>query len=712
MPDLLLELLSEEIPARMQAKAAEDLRRLLADNLKKSGLAYDNAHAFVTPRRLAVAVEGLPAKAPDVTGERKGPKLDAPEQAIEGFRRSLPEGANIEQRDDRKGRMYFATWEEKGRDTPDLLAEAIPAALAALPWPKSMRWGSHAVRWVRPLHSIVALFDGAVVPFAFGPVASGDTTRGHRFMAPDPIPVAGIADYTEKLRAARVLLDREERKALILERARTLCASEGLALREDAGLLEEVAGLVEWPVVLMGRIPDEFMVVPPEVLITAMRVHQRYFPALTASGALAPRFVVVANRETPDDGATVVAGNERVLRARLSDARFFWDQDHKTPLDDRVPKLADMVFHAKLGTVKDKVARIADLAATLAPYCKADPAKARRAAELCKADLVSEMVFEFPEVQGIMGRYLARDEGLDPEVCEALAEHYSPLGPSDACPTAPVSVAVALADKIDTLVGFWAIDEKPTGSKDPFALRRAALGVIRLIVENGLRVPLAVIFEEELSLYRKFSPLKKATFFRAGEEGQLGENITEDVWQKRAVELPSDLLAFFADRLKVHLKERGVRHDLIAAVFALGGEDDLVRLLARVDALSEFLDSADGANLLTAHRRATNILRIEETRDGVAHDGPVDPTALVAAEETALTAALAEVEPAVAGALDNEDFAAAMSALARLRAPVDAFFDHVTVNSEDANLRTNRLRILSRIGAAMQGVADFSKVEG
>ncbi len=687
MADFLLELLSEEIPARMQARAAEDLCRLLTEELKKSGLAFEKAESFVTPRRLALSVEGLPVKAPDVTGERKGPRLDAPEKAIEGFRRSLPEGARIEERDEKKGRMLFATWEVKGRPTADVLAEAAPAALAALPWPKSMRWGDHALRWVRPLHGIVALFDGAVVPFSFGPVRSGDGTRGHRFMAPDPIAVIGIADYRDKLRAAKVILDRAERKTRILERARALCAAEGLTLKEDAGLLDEVAGLVEWPVVLMGRIPEEFMVVPPEVLITAMRVHQRYFPALTHDGALAPRFVMVANRETPDDGATVVAGNERVLKARLSDARFFWDQDHRRTLDDRVPRLADMVFYEGLGTMEDKAVRIADLAAELAPYCGADPDKARQAARLAKADLVSEMVFEFPEVQGVMGRYLARDEGLDPEVCAALAEHYSPLGPSDACPTAPVSVAVSLADKIDTLAGFWAIDEKPTGSKDPFALRRAALGVIRLIVENGLRVPLEAAFN-------------------AAAGGHLDQG---HIAAPRGL---ADLLAFFADRLKVHLKERGVRHDLIAAVFALGGEDDLVRLLARVDALKDFLDTDDGANLLVAYRRAANILRIEETRDGAAHDGSVYPASLVADEEKALFDALAEGEPAVDAALKNEDFATAMTALARLRAPVDCFFDHVTVNSEDENLRTNRLRILSRIGAAMRRVADFSQVEG
>ncbi|CCQ73643.1 glycine--tRNA ligase subunit beta [Magnetospira sp. QH-2] len=688
MADLLLELFSEEIPARMQAKAVADLSRLVMDGLKKSGLDSDKTQTYVTPRRLVLAVEGLPAQAPDITGERKGPKIDAPEQAIAGFKRSIPDGAKIEERETKKGTLYFATWEEKGRATAEILAEVLPEALNALPWPKSMRWGSNARKWVRPLHSIIALFEGVVVPFSFGPVNSGNTTRGHRFMAPEEITVSGIADYVKQMRGAKVMLDREERKALILEEALRLSDEESLVLKRDQGLLEEVAGLVEWPVLYMGQIDKAFMEVPKEVLITSMRAHQKYFSCLTLDGLLAPRFIVAANRETPDHGKQIIAGNERVLRARLSDARFFWDQDHKSTLEDRIPALDDMVFHAKLGTVKDKSERIAEIATALCKYVPgADPDKAHRAGRLCKADLVSEMVYEFPEVQGIMGRYLARDEGEDMAVAEAIAEHYAPQGPGDDCPSAPESVAVSLADKIDTLVGFWAIGETPTGSKDPFALRRAALGVIRLIVENKLRVP----------LYGAFNVA--------------GGWLTHQGAVAEARNLP-ELLDFFADRLKVHLKEQGVRHDLISAVFALGNEDDLVRLLARVEALGQFLDSDDGANLLVAYRRATNIVRIEEKKDGLTYGDPVDPAVLVQDEEKALVATLEEVEPMVAQALIDENFEAAMTNLAQLRGPVDAFFDQVTVNSDDPAQRVNRLRLLARIGHVMGGVADFSNVEG
>ncbi|GAB6053870.1 glycine--tRNA ligase subunit beta [Magnetospira thiophila] len=688
MADLLLELLSEEIPARMQAKAADDLSRLVIESLKNAGLSFDKSRTYVTPRRLVLTIEGLPSQAPDVTGERKGPKVDAPEQAINGFKRSIPEGAKIEQRETNKGALYFASWEEKGRATAEILTEILPEAMLALPWPKSMRWGSNALKWVRPLHSILALFDGAVVPFAYGPVSSGATTWGHRFMAPDGFSVTGIADYLDKMRAAKVLLDRDERKALILEEALRLSDEEAVVLKRDEGLLDEVAGLVEWPVLYMGRIDQAFMEVPKEVLITSMRAHQKYFSCLTLDGQLSPRFIVVANRETSDHGKAVIAGNERVLRARLSDARFFWDQDHKKKLEERIPALADMVFHAQLGTVKDKTERIAELAAALSKHIPgADADQAFRAGRLCKADLVSEMVFEFPEVQGIMGRYLARDEGEPAAVAEAIADHYAPQGPGDRCPTAPLSVALALADKIDTLVGFWSIGETPTGSKDPFALRRAALGVIRLIVENKLRLPLY------------------AAFNVAG--GWLVEQKAVD-----EVRNLTDLLSFFADRLKVHLKEQGVRHDLISAVFALGDEDDLVRLLARVEALGTFLGSDDGANLLVAYRRAANIVRIEEKKDEQCYRDPVDPGLLTQDQETALVAVLEEVEPQVVAALKSENFEAAMSALARLRGPVDAFFDQVTVNSENPAERANRLRLLSRIGQVMGGVADFSNVEG
>ncbi|MEK9725999.1 MAG: glycine--tRNA ligase subunit beta, partial [Rhodospirillaceae bacterium] len=552
-----------------------------------------------------------------------------------------------------------------------------------LPWPKSMRWATHEPPWVRPIHSMVALFDGAPVPLAFGPVAAGTATRGHRFLAPAPFAVSGFHDYKDKLAGAHVMLDPADRRELIASEATRLAKAEGLTLKDDPGLLDEVTGLVEWPVVYMGTIDDEFMDVPPEVLITSMRSHQKYFSCLDAEGQLANRFVVVANTVTSDNGAQVVAGNERVLRARLSDAKFFWDQDRKTSLAAKAPALKDRVFHAKLGTVDEKVDRMQALAVDIAGHVPgADKDRVRSAARLAKADLSSGMVGEFPDLQGVMGRYYARFDGESDEVAKAIAEHYAPQGPNDACPTAPVSVAVALADKIDSLVGFFAIDEKPTGSKDPFALRRAALGVIRLILENKLR----------LALLPTFATARNLLEVDADPAGYL--------------------LAFFADRLKVHLREKGVKHDHVDAVFALGGEDDLVRLLARVEALGAFLGSDDGGNLLTAYRRAANILRIEEKKDGRAYDGAPDAALFAQAEETALHTGLETAGPAVADAVAAEDFAGAMAAVAALRQPVDAFFDAVTVNADDPALRENRLKLLNGIRAALEGVADFSKIEG
>ena len=679
MAELLLEILSEEIPARMQARAAAELKRLVTDGLKKAGLSFDEAAAYVTPRRLALVVHGLPEKQPDVSEERRGPRVDAPEKAINGFLGSV--GLTREEcttREEKKGTFLVAVIEKAGQATAEVLPDIVVGALSALPWPKSMRWGEYGVRWVRPLQGIVCLFDGAVVPFTFDPRTSGDTTVGHRFMAPRLFAVRDVADYRDKLFNAYVMLDRDERKALIEERAHALAASEGLTVKDDPGLLEEVAGLVEWPAVHMGRIDEAFMDVPPEVLTTAMKTHQKYFSVLDEDGGLAPRFIVVANTEATDGGAEILAGNERVLRARLSDAKFFWDQDRKATLESRVPKLAERIFHARLGSDLDKVERMRKLARELAPYTGADPDLAERAALLAKADLSSEMVGEFPELQGLMGRYYAKGDGENGEIAEAVAEHYSPLGPNDACPTAPVSVAVALADKIDTLAGFWSIDEKPTGSKDPYALRRAALGVIRLIVENELRLPLRSVFR----------------FADPGSE-------TED-----------DLLAFFADRLKVHLKEKGVRHDLVTAVFALGGEDDLVRLLARVEALKDFLGTDDGANLRVAYSRAANIVRIEEKKDKTSYDQPVDAARLVADDEKTLHSRLEAAGPRIDAAVADERFADAMAVLAELRAPVDAFFDHVTVNCDEPELRANRLRLLSRIRSALGGVADFSKIDG
>ena len=696
MGELLLELFSEEIPARMQGRAAADLRRLVTERLNQAGLAFDVAESYVTPRRLTLVVEGLPASQPDVTEEKKGPRVGAPEQAVQGFLKSagLASLDQCEQRDTGKGSFWFAVAQRKGQATAAVLPGLIIDAIMALPWPKSMRWSTHEIRWVRPLHGILATFDGEVLegrlPLGEGQaIGFANQTRGHRFLHPEAITVAGFADYRVKLLEARVMLDPSDRRAAVRAQSDALAAAEGLTIRPDEALLEEVAGLVEWPVVLMGRIDDGFMALPPEVLITSMRAHQKYFSLLDATGDLAPRFVVVANMETADGGRMIVAGNERVLRARLSDAKFFWDQDRKTRLEERVPTLKDIVFHAKLGTVADKVRRLQALAAAMAPSIPgADPEHVRRAALLAKADLTTGMVGEFPELQGIMGRYYASGEGEEPAVADAIAEHYAPLGPNDRCPSAPLSVAVALADKIDTLVGFFGIDEKPTGSKDPYALRRAALGVIRLIIENKLRLPLTPLFAEAGRLLGE-------------QNAAIGDYFK-----------PDELLEFFADRLKVALKEQGVRHDLISAVFALGGEDDLVRLLARVDALKAFLESDDGANLLTAYKRAGNIVRIEERKDKTRYDGGVEQALLRAPEEQALAAGLAAVGEASREALAREDFTGAMAALSQLRRPIDIFFDDVTVNTEDADLRANRLRLLSRIRATLEGVADFSKIEG
>jgi len=685
MAELLLELFSEEIPARMQARAAADLERLVCDALKQAGLGWEKAAAYATPRRLALVVDGVPAAQPDSREERRGPRSDAPDKAIEGFLRSTGlSRADCEERDTGKGTFLFAVIERRGRATTELLAELLPAACAAVPWPKSMRWGSGDVRWVRPLHGILALFDGAVVPFDFAGVASGASTRGHRFHAPESFAVNDFQDYREKLRAARVIVDGAERGQEIQAQAEALARDEGLSLIADAALVAENAGLTEWPVALLGRFDERFLEVPPEVLQTTLRANQKYLSLTRRDGTLAPRFVAVANLEAADGGRQVIAGNEYVTTARLADAEFFWQQDRRESLESRLPALDDMVFHEKLGSVGDKARRIADLAGLLAGHIGADPDEARRAARLAKADLVSAMVYEFPELQGVMGRYYALNDGEPPAVAEAIGSHYAPQGPSDDCPSAPVSVAVALADKLDTLVGFWAIDEKPTGSRDPFALRRAALGVIRLVLENGLRLPLIGTFGQAAAGY--------------GEDDAGG--------------LALDLLGFFADRLKVHLREQGVRHDLISAVFALSDEDDLVRLMARVAALGAFIDSDDGANLLTAYRRAANILRIEEKKDGTSYQPPADPAEFVQDEEMALKLALDTAGEAASTALRREDFQAAMAALAALREPVDRFFDAVTVNAPEPALRANRLRLLAEIRATLQHVADFSQIEG
>ncbi len=696
MPDLLLELLSEEIPARMQRRAAEDLKKLVTDALVERGFLYEGAKAFATPRRLALHVAGLPVRGEAVREERRGPRVGAPEAAVQGFLKgagltSLDQAQTIT--DPKKGEFYLAVIERPGRETLDVLAEILPGIIKGFPWPKSMRWGAASaqpgsLRWVRPLQSIVATFgpeteNPEIVPFSVDGIAAGTTTRGHRFLAPEPFEVRRFDDYAQALERAQVILDADRRKDMILHDARDLAFARGLDLVEDEGLLEEVAGLVEKPVVLMGSFDERFLEIPAEAIRATIRANQKCF-VLRKSGteALAPAFLLVSNLVATDGGAAITAGNERVVRARLSDARFFWETDKATKLEARLPKLDSIVFHEKLGTQGERVGRIAALARDIAPRVGADPALAERAARLAKADLVTEMVGEFPELQGLMGRKYAALQGEPESVAAAIEEHYKPVGPSDRVPTDPVSIAVALADKLDTLVGFWSIDEKPTGSKDPFALRRAALGVIRAVIERSLR----------LSLVALMAP-------RFAESG---------------AERSADLLAFFADRLKVYLRDQGARHDLIDAVFALPGQDDLLLVVRRVEALGAFLGTDDGRNLLAGYKRAANILRIEEKKDGRAYDAAPDAARAAAgqAEERALAEALDAARQEASAAVAAEDFAGAMRALSRLRAPVDAFFETVTVNADDPALRENRLRLLNALRAATREVADFSRIEG
>lgn len=691
MARLLLELLSEEIPARMQPRAAEDFRRLVVAKLADQGLVAEHLDVFVTPRRLTLFAYGLPDRQPDRREEKKGPRVGAPDQAVEGFLRAngLASLDDAEIRTVGKAEFYFAVVARTGVPTTNLLPEIVRSVIAEMPWPKSMRWAETVRNWVRPLRSVLCTFEGRPVVFEIDlgngeTVTSGSTTDGHRFLGARGIEATTILDYKHALLSNKVVLDPAERRQVIADRSRALAAKAGLTVRDDPGLLDEVTGLVEWPVVLMGRIDARFMAVPPEVLVLTMRTNQKYFALETNDGALAPHFIVVSNMETADGGARIVAGNERVLRARLSDAEFFWSQDKKIALTARINALDALVFHAKLGSVGDKVRRIADLAERLAEFIPdCDPQSASQAAKLAKADLTTGMVGEFPELQGVMGRYYARHDGHADDICDAIRDHYSPLGPSDRCPSAPLSVAVALADKADTLAGFFAIDERPTGSKDPFALRRAALGLIRLIVENALRLPLRALFD------------------RAGSGISGYDHTTRDA-----------LFAFIVDRLTVSLRERGVRHDLIAAVLALGDEDDLVRLLRRVDALGTFLAEEDGVNLLAAFRRATNILRIEEKKDGRSYGGGAEASVLSAPEEKVLFEKLGAAAGEARAAVAVEDFTSAMSALARLRQPVDAFFDAVLVNDGDPQIRANRLRLLADIRGALGTVADFGMVEG
>lgn len=681
MAELLIELLSEEIPARMQARAAQDLERLITTRLKEAGLTFDRAESFATPRRLALVVHGLPTAQPDVREERRGPKVDAPEKAIEGFLGSVGLTRDqVTEVEDKKGHYLMAVIEKQGQPVAALLPDMVRDVITGFPWPKSMRWGTGTLHWVRPLHNILCVFDGAAIAVDVGGIPNVSETAGHRFMAPGPFAVRDFAQYKAALRDHKVVLDARERKLDISEQIDQYGEASGLKPIEDDALMDEVAGLVEWPVVLVGDIDPVFMDVPEEALISAVRTHQKYPMFRDAkTGALAPKFAIVANLEATDGGAAITAGNERVLAARLADTKFFWDQDRKASLESRIPALNDIVFHDRLGTVGDKVDRVEALAVALCPHIpNVDRNKVRSAARLAKADLTTGMVGEFPELQGIMGQYYALENGEDTEVAQSIAEHYRPQGPGDACPTAPVSIAVALADKIDTLAGFFGIDEKPTGSKDPFALRRAALGVIRLVLENGLRVPLLDVF------------------------GKAGAS----------PETAAALLHFFADRLKVHLRDDGVRHDLITAVFALDGEDDLVRLHDRARALQSLLDSDDGANLLAAYKRATNIVQIEEKKDDASYDGAVDAALLDQAEEQALHGQLAAAREEAEGALAQEKFTGAMSALAALRAPVDTFFEAVTVNCEAPDVRRNRLHLLSQMRATLNQVADFSQIEG
>ncbi|MBN8915724.1 MAG: glycine--tRNA ligase subunit beta [Rhizobiales bacterium] len=728
MPDLLLELFSEEIPARMQAQAADALKKLVTDALVERGLLYEGAKAFVTPRRLALAVHGLPGRQADQREEKKGPRVGAPEQAVAGFLKAAGlaslDQATI-QSDPKKGDFYVAVVEKPGRATTEVVAEIVPDIIRKFPWPKSMRWGSGTLRWVRPLHSIVATFgaegdEPEVVHFSVDGIEASNVTRGHRFMAPEPFTVKRLDDWMAKLEAAKVVADRDRRKEIILNDAKDLALAAGLELVEDEGLLDEVCGLVEWPVVLMGSFEARFLDIPDEVIRATIRANQKCFVLKDPkTGRLANRFILISNLVASDGGEAIVAGNERVIRARLSDAKFFWDTDRLNGLASRMPKFQSITFHEKLGSQAERIERIVRLAKELAPKVGAPVALAEDAAVVAKADLLTEVVGEFPELQGLMGRYYAQGENLPAEVAAACEEHYKPQGPNDRVPTAPVSVAVALADKIDTLVGFWAIDEKPTGSKDPYALRRAALGVIRIVLENGLRLRLkGVIQQENLSwfpadkrdelelLLAGINPLRPA-FDEAG----LNQRLKEDDAGSRSLGV-NDLLAFFADRLKVYLRDRGARHDLVDAVFALEGQDDLLLVVRRVEALAGFLATEDGKNLLAGYRRAVNILRIEEKKDGRAFAGPTVAALLKEPAEEHLAAAIDDVKARVSKAVAAEDFEAAMTALSDLRQPVDAFFDAVTVNDADPALRENRLKLLDEIRAATRGIADFDRIEG
>ena len=756
MPDLLIELFSEEIPARMQTKAAEDLRKLMTDGLVEAGLTYAGAAAFSTPRRLTLAVEGLSERSRAVREERKGPKVDAPEAAVQGFLRSTGLAlGQLERRADKKGEVYFAVVEKPGREAAEIVAEVLERTVRDFPWPKSMRWGTGSLRWVRPLHSILCLLVGDegsdVVPLEIDGIRAGNLTRGHRFHAPDLFSVSSFEDYEAKLLRAHVVLRAEERRDRIRHDAGTLAFARGLEIVEDEGLLAEVAGLVEWPVTLMGAIEEQFLGLPPEVLRTSMKEHQKFFSVRNPGTGRIEGFVTVANIETPDDGATILAGNGKVLRARLSDARFFWERDlavAKAGMEEWKEGLKSVTFHNKLGSQWERVERIRALAREIAPFVGADPELAAQAAEVAKLDLRSAMVGEFPELQGLMGRYYASAAGLPPEVAAAAEEHYSPLGPNDEVPSAPVSVAVALADKIDTLTGFWAIDEKPTGSKDPFALRRAALGVIRLVLSNQLRVPLTLVTWPSAKLVLKIKEIEElnnampdeqmerfaqlldklnegqqvsedalvADLVRVGADAKYPEVVRSLVRQRDAyrtvTKIQRELLPFLHDRLKVHLRDQGIRHDVIDACLAMPGNDDLVLLVRRAEALAAFLKTEDGENLLQGFKRAANLLAQAEAKDGVEYSFGADPKWAEYDEERAIFAGLDAAEARIRPAMEREDFGEAMSALAALRAPLDAFLTAAQVNTENQVIRRNRLNLLSRIRRLCLEAADLTKIEG
>jgi glycyl-tRNA synthetase beta chain len=805
MPDLLLELFSEEIPARMQARAAEDLRKAVTDRLVAAGLVYDGAKAFVTPRRLALSVHGVPARQPDVREEKKGPRVGAPDNAIAGFLRAagLKSIDEAKVQPDKKGDFYVALIEKPGRAAIEVIGDFLPEVIKSFPWPKSMRWGVQskepgALNWVRPLHAIVATFgpeteEPDIVRFAVDGIAAGNVTRGHRFLAPQPFAVRRLADYMQKLERAKVVLDPQRRRDIILTEAKQLAFAQGLELVEDEGLLAETAGLVEWPVVLMGSFDEKFLHIPDEVIRATIRNNQKCFVLRDAAHAkLVDKFILVANIEAQDGGAAIVAGNERVIRARLSDAKFFYETDLKTRLEDRLLKFKDIIFHEKLGTQWDRVERIERLAEVLAPLVGADVEKAKRAARLCKADLLTEAVGEFPELQGTMGKYYAEAQGEDEAVAHAIEDHYRPKGPEDLVPSDPVSIAVALADRFDMLVGFWAINEKPTGNKDPYALRRAELGIIRLIVENQLRINFSKITEIAYSILlsrqidsaeraivgvlRQKVPDEREAILAVGDylkkevpaaniliEQKLGRlrpdlivkgkefdmvieikrtaaklpdyiRQVRKYWKayERQVKARTDRLMaayvdndfavaiasfiserkrFDIDRLKAQLRERGARHDLVEAVFALG-EDDLLLIVRRIEALGKFLETDDGRNLLAGYKRATNIIRIEERKDKREYTGAPDSKLYEQAEEKALAKAIGTAKADAERAVAAEDFEGAMRAMAKLRPTVDAFFDKVTVNVDDKALRENRLKLLNEIRAATRAVADFSKIEG